>query len=392
MRVLQLHNYYQQPGGEDRVVAAEADLLASHGGVVEQFEVRNDQVGELSPLVLAGKTVWNASAAREVRDRIRQFRPQVMHVHNTLPLLSPAVYYAARAEGIPVVQTLHNYRLLCPSGLLFRDGEVCEDCVGWVVPLPGVARGCHRGSRAVTAATATMLSTHRAIGTWRRMVDQYIALTEFARAKFIEGGLPGERIAVKPNFVSRDPGARTSVGDYALFVGRVSLEKGLDTLIAAWNALGTPFRLKVAGDGPDAPRLRQVSRDNSSIEWLGHTPREEVLPLMRGASFLVVPSRWYEGFPLTMAEAFAVGLPVLASDLGSMSSLVHPGRNGLRFRPGDAGDLARQIQWALSHPEAMVEMGRSARREFEEKYTAERNYEMLMEIYRRATEIASAAA
>jgi glycosyltransferase involved in cell wall biosynthesis len=307
-------------------------------------------------------------------------RPEVVHFHNTFPLLSPACYDAARKQGAAVVQTLHNYRLLCPGALLERDSDPCESCVGRRLAWPGILHGCYRASRAATAALAGMTALHRAAGTWNRAVDVYVALTRFARARFVEGGLPAAKIVVKPNFVWPDPGAGAGSGGYALFAGRMSQEKGLETLAAAWKLLdGVPL-LKAAGDGPLVGTLTGVR----GIELLGRRAREDVLGLMREASFLVFPSLCYEGLPMAILEAFACGLPVIASRLGAMAEVVEDGRTGLLFRPGDAGELASTIEWAVTHPAELGRMRREARAEFEGRYTAGLNHRALIEIYERA--------
>ena len=377
-----MHNHYQQPGGEDQVFAAEGDLLEAHGHRVLRYTVHNDRASGMSKPALAKATVWNGTAYQELRALIRRERPQVAHFHNTFPLISPAGYYAARAEGVPVVQTLHNYRLLCPNALFFREGRACEDCLGKTLPWPGVVHACYRGSRPTSGAVATMLTAHRASGTWTRAVDAYVALTEFARQKFVQGGLPTDKVVVKPNFVGSDPGAGEGAGGYALFVGRLSKEKGVRTLLAAWQRLRGKVPLKVVGDGPVAPEVAKAAEQLRGVEWLGRQPIDRVIALMKDAQSLVFPSVWYEGFPMVIAEAYAVGLPVIASDLGSMSSLIDHGRTGLRFRPGDPQDLAAQVEWASEHPAELERMRRGARAEFEAKYDAGRNYQMLLEIYR----------
>lgn len=377
--VLLVHNRYRQPGGEDRVFTAEAELLRARGHRVIRHEAHNDAVAEHAPVALAARTIWSRATYRELRALIRRERPDVVHVHNTLPLLSPAVYYAAGAEGVPVVQTLHNYRLLCPAGLLLREGRVCEECVGRTVPLPAVVHGCYRSSRAATGAVAAMLSAHRLLGTWRERVDVYVALTEFARRKFVEGGLPAGRIRVKPNFLAADPGMGPHRGGYALFVGRLSPEKGIHTLLDAWSRLDGTVPLKMAGDGPLASLAGQGV---PGVEWLGRQPSERVLALMRDASFLVFPSHWYEGLPMTLVEAFATGLPVISSRLGSMEELVEDGRTGLHFTPGDPRSLAAQVARLVRHPREAAEMGGRARAAYEARYTAERNYALLLDLYR----------
>jgi glycosyltransferase involved in cell wall biosynthesis len=383
MKILAVHNRYQRPGGEDQVFVDETALLEARNHRVLRYEVHNDQAEQVNRLTLAKATVWNTSAYRELGALIRRERPDVVHFHNTLPLVSPAGYYAARAEGVPVIQTLHNYRLLCPVALLFRDGRVCEDCMGKAVPWPGVVHKCYRGSRAASGVIATMLTVHRALRTWTEMVDVYVALTEFARSKFIEGGLPAGKIVVKPNFVAPDPGRGQGGGGYALFVGRLAPEKGTGTMLAAWERLGTRIPLKIVGDGPLRDRIVRAAR-RSNVEWLGHKPVEDVHALMGKADMLVFPSQWYETFGRVAAEAFAVGTPVIAANIGAVAELVEHGRTGLKFRPGDPEDLVTQVEWALSHPAELRRMREEVRAEFEAKYTAERNYRALMEIYQAA--------
>lgn len=386
-----VHNHYQQPGGEDQVVANEVDLLRQRGHTVTTFTAHNDAVTDLSPAQLAARTVWSHPAYRGLRSHLRQTPADLVHVHNTLPLLSPAVYYAARRAGCAVVQTLHNYRLVCPGALLYREGRACEDCVGRAVPWPGVLHGCYRKSRSATAGVASMLTTHRAAGTWNRSVDTYVALTPFARQIFIRGGLPEAKLLVKPNFVVEDPGEGTGSGGYALFVGRLTEEKGVRTLLEAWqparssHSPGSPaLPLRIVGDGPLRPQVEAAAANHPGIEWLGQRPHDAVLELMRDAVALVFPSTWYEGLPMTVLEAFATGLPVVASDVGALSSLVQHAENGLLFRSGDAGDLASQVAWIQSHPAHWADVRRRARREYEARYTACRNYTLLMDTYRHA--------
>ncbi len=281
---------------------------------------------------------------------------------------------------MPVVLTLHNYRLLCPSAVLFRDGRICEDCLHTRIPSPSVRHACYRGSRAASSAVAAMLTVHRILGTWTRAVDLFISLSEFARDKFVAGGLPAHKVTVKPNFTP-DPGVRATRGSYALFVGRLSEEKGVNTLLRAWRCLGDRIPLKVIGDGPGAVEVARTAATHPGVEWLGRRSPPEVAAAMAGAKFLVFPSVWYETFGLTIIEAYAVGIPVIASNLGVMSSLVEPQRTGLHFKPGDSEDLARQVRWALSHQDQMLAMGRNARQVYEAQYTPQRNYDLLMQAY-----------
>jgi glycosyltransferase involved in cell wall biosynthesis len=379
MRILKLHTHYQQPGGEDGVFGAEVALLRDKGHTVVPLTFQNKQLEDVPLLWRAAVTPWNREAYSRVREAIRLHRPDILHVHNTFPLASPAVIHAAKAEGVPVVMTLHNYRLLCVNAFFFRQGQVCEACLGRL-PWRGALYGCYRESRAASAVVAGMITLHRALGTWN-LVDRFLALTEFARQKFIEGGFPPEKISVKPNFVHPDPGPGEGRGGYALFVGRLSPEKGLGTLLMAWERLGGKVPLKIVGDGPLAPEVQEAQKRISGVEWLGRKAPEEVYALMGEASFLVFPSEWYEGFPKVLAEAFAKGLPVLASALGSQGSIVDHGRTGLHFRPGDPEDLAAKVEWLLAHPNELARMRKEARAEYEAKYTAEQNYAQLMAIY-----------
>lgn len=383
MKVVVCHNFYQQPGGEDQVFADEAALLESHGHAVTRFTVHNDAVAGTGKLPLLGKTIWNASVARQIGEVVRKVGADVVHFHNTFPLISPAAYYAARRAGAAVVQTLHNYRLLCPGAMFLRDGAVCESCLGRA-PIPAIVHKCYRGSRAASAATAAMLISHRMIATYRRRVDAYVALTQFGRAKFIAGGLPADKIVVKPNFVSPDPGVGDGRGGYAVFVGRLAPGKGLETLMEAWTRHAPGMPLKVFGDGPLAEDVRKVASQGVGVEQLGRRPAAEVYEAIGGAAMLVMPSVWYEGLPKTLIESFAKGTPVIASRLGSLDEAVTHGRTGLHFAPGDAADLARQVRRAGENAGALAGMRAECRTEFERHYTADQNYQMLTDIYRAA--------
>ncbi len=381
MRILGVHNRYQIRGGEEECYEAEMGLLREQGHQVDLYEETNDGIAEVNKLSLAAQTIWSQTTYNAVRQRLAQHRYDIVHVQNFFPLISPSIYYAAKAENVPVVQTLHNYRLVCPNGLFFRQGQVCEDCVGQPIPYAGVVHGCYRENRVASAGVAAMLSTHRAIGTWNNNVDCYIALTEFARQKFIEGGLPAHKIAVKPNFVAPEPKVGSGQGGYALFVGRLSVEKGLDTLLDAWKQLKTPLPLKVVGDGPLSTLVTAAVERMPHIEWLGRRPMAEVHQLMGEAQFLIFPSKWYETFGRVAVEAFATGTPVIASKIGAITEIVKSGHTGLHFTPSDPGDLACQVHWMLDHPEHQEEMRRNARATFEANYTATANYAQLMAIY-----------
>jgi glycosyltransferase involved in cell wall biosynthesis len=383
LSVLCVHNRYIQPGGEDQVFESEAQLLAQNGVRVEKVEEQTAYPsGLVCKIEAAMDCVWSRSWHQKFKTLLRDMRPDVVHIHNFFSVISPSVYYACKEEGVPVVQTLHNYRLACPAASFYRDGKICEECLDRG-PFHAVKYGCYRESKLATAALATMLEVHRRKNTWTEMVDCYVALTEFAREKMIQGGLPADKIRVKPNFVLPDPGPRTSDGDYALFVGRLVDLKGVGTLIKAWSKLPASIPLVIAGDGPYRREMEKLISDFklANVDYRGRLSRNETLATMKGARFLMFPSEWYEGFPVTIAESFACGVPVLCSRLGGMQEIVDDGRTGLHFTSGDAADMAEKVQWAWSNPEETSNMGLEARAEFEAKYSAERNFGMLTEIY-----------
>ncbi len=386
MNILLGFNYYQQRGGEEQVFHAEASLLESRGHNVWRFCLRNDEIDGMNRVALAHRILWNGQAYREVGALVRTHRIDVAHFHNTFPLISPAAYYGARRAGAAVIQTLHNYRLVCPGALLSRDGRVCEECLRRPLPWPAVRHKCYRQSGIQTAAVTTMLASHRAIRTWTCAVDRYIALSEFAREKFVEGGLPASKVSVKPNFVAPDPGVGSRAGGYVLFAGRLTAEKGVRTLLEAWRNSGRMPALRIAGDGPLADQVRSAAAFDPRIDYVGQRSRGEILELMKNAACLVFPSLWYEGFPMTIVEAFACALPVLTSGLGTMQHLVADGVTGLHFAPGDTDSLTRTVRRVADHPDWARRMGENARHEFKTSYSPEENYRKLITIYRHALE------
>ena len=384
MKVLLCHNFYQQPGGEDQVFEDEGALLESRGHEVVRYTLSNDAVNRMSKMALARKTLWNKESAQEIREIIRRTRPDVMHCTNIFPLISPAAYYVAHEEQVAVVQSLHNYRTLCPKAVFVRDGKVCESCLGKSIAWPAIVHSCYRDSRAATAAVVAMQAYHRAKKTWQRRVDRFIALTEFSKQKHIEGGLPADKIDVKPNFVNPDPGAGRGQGDYAVFVGRLSEEKGVTTLLRAWSKLSKDVKLKIVGDGPLSDDVRQAAQTDSRIEWLGRRDLAEVCDIVGEATCLVMPSICYETFGRTIVEAYAKGTPVVASRLGAMQELVDDGRTGLLFEAGDPGDLAAKVDALISDLERLPKLRQEARWEYESRYTPGANYEQLLAIYEQA--------
>jgi glycosyltransferase involved in cell wall biosynthesis len=376
MRILIVHNSYQQRGGEDIVVEAESGLMTSRGHEVHRFTRHNDDVHRIGRAKLAVQALWSRQTVQALDGIFKTFRPDVVHAHNTWSLVSPSVYWAAAAAHVPTVNTLHNFRLVCPQATFLRNNARCEDCLG-NLPWRGAIYGCYRNSRAQTTVLAAMLTLHRGVGTYRNKITRYIALSEFARRKFVEGGLPADRIVVKPNFVDLEsPAIQPRNG--LLFVGRLSAEKGVGVLVQAAAVAGVPVR--VAGTGPEAALLAGVT----TVQGLGELSAEAVHGEMEQALALVLPSICYENFPRALVEAFASGLPVIASNLGPLRELVDDGVTGLLFEAGDSSDLARKMHWAQANPQRMTQMGVQARAKYEAEFTADRNYEQLLAIYRGA--------
>jgi len=383
LKILILHNQYQTIGGEGNAFAAEAALLKAHGHDVTCYTKHNETIEEMTKFSLARVSLWNHSVYKEIRSIIQRNSPEVLHFHNPFPLIFPAAYYASKKEGVPVVQTLHNYRLLCLNALLYRNGGICEECLNRLIPWPGVKHACYRNNHMMSSAVATMVVLNRALRTWKRTVDRYIALTDFSRRKLISGGLPPEKIVIKPNFLHPDPGYSTAKGGFGLFVGRLSTEKGIETLLKAWLSLPN-VQMKIVGDGPLMANARKFIVDNGldSVEILGQLGRDKTIELIKRADFLVVPSGCYEHFPLVFIEAFACGTPVIASRVGAGGEIVDHGRTGTHFEPGNTGELVEMVEQLHGSSELAETLSRQGRLEYERHYTGGKNYEILMGIYK----------
>ena len=391
MKVAVIHNSYRWPGGEDVVVAEETRLLQRHGHTVVSYRRSNQEMERVSKprdLLMLKDLVQSDKSKQEIRQLLRREKPDLVHVHNTFMMISPSVFQACRDEGVAVLQTLHNFRLLCPASTFNRGGKVCEECLHGSL-WNGVRHGCYRRSHVKTAAVALMLYLHRMWETWNVSVDGYVALTEFARRKFLQGGLPADKIYVKPNFVGMDPGKKSGEGRYALFVGRLSPEKGAHLLLSAWAKLRNTHPLIIMGDGPMRGTMESeiVARGLTNVTIRGWRPRSDVWNAMKEAAFLIVPSTCYEGFPLTVVEAFACGTPVICSRLGGLEEIVKDQHTGLHFVAGDSADLAAKVEWADGNAKRLTEMGRAARKDYEDLYTAEKNYAALMHIYQQTINV-----
>jgi glycosyltransferase involved in cell wall biosynthesis len=386
MRILLAHNFYQQSGGEDAVFYAEAALLEQHGLAPLRYVLHNNQIEQMTRLSIAGKTIWNRQVHREIAELVRSHNIDVVHFHNTFPLISPAAYSAARKAGAAVVQTLHNYRILCPGALLARDGKDCEKCLTRKLKLPAIMHKCYRGSLSATGVLTASLAYHHWRGTFKRDVDLYITPSQTTRQRFVESGMDPEQIVVKPHFVEPDPGVGPG-GNYAIYVGRLSPEKGVETLLTAWSKLAGTVPLKIIGDGPLRDVVLEASRNDDSIEWLGRRPSHEVHDALGQAAFAVVPSTVRETFGRVAIEAFATGTPVIAAHIGALAEVITEG-TGATFQPADADDLAEAVTEIIADPQRLRSMRRTCRNEYLAHYTGEPNYQQLIDIYHRAIRLA----
>ena len=383
MRILQVHSRYRAAGGEDAVVHAEGELLAGAGHEVVSYMTDNptDRLATAASLAMSP---WNPYAASALRAVARKVQPDVAHVHNTWFALTPSVIAALDAAGVPVVVTLHNYRLLCVNAALFRDGRPCEDCVG-ILPWPGVRHRCYRGSAVASTAAAASIAANRALGTWHHRVRLFLALNEFARDQFIRGGLPAHKLRVKPNFVP-DPGPRRrppSSSRVVLYVGRVAPEKGVSVLLQAWRELGsTTLQLVIIGDGPLRQALERQAP--SAVSFQGWLPPEQVRQWMSRSRALLFPSIAYEGQPIVVLEALAAGLPVLGSRLGGNPELLQAQGPQWLVTPNDPAAWTRALR-ALDDADSVNEAGKRARKLYKERFNEHRGRQLLEDAYQMAT-------
>jgi glycosyltransferase involved in cell wall biosynthesis len=384
MRILAIHNFYQQAGGEDESVKQQIRVLESRGHDVYWFSRHNNEIPNFSlprKFSLLLVPTWSIRSYRDISEALTRISPDVAHFHNFFPLISPSAHHACARKGIAVVQTLHNYRLLCSNGLLYRQHEICEECISndlW----RGIYHGCYRRSRLQTAPVALMLALHRLLRTWNRAVDVFIAPSEFSRHKLCVGGISESKIQVSPDFLLEDPGPSNDRREYAVFVGRLGQEKGLCTLLQSWEGLPR-VPLKIIGDGPLRSWIEEyITRKRmSQIEVLGNVAHSIVIEHLKKAFFLIMPSSIYETFGRVIIEAYAAGTPVIASRIGAIRELVREERTGLLFEPGSITDLSAKVRNALENPAKLRIWGLEARLEYEEKYNAEKYYQRLMEIY-----------
>jgi glycosyltransferase involved in cell wall biosynthesis len=398
MKILLVHNFYQSssPSGEDSVFKNELGLLEKSNINVITYTKHNDKILKyriLNKIKLPFKNIWSLETYREIQSLIKREKPDVAHFHNIWYLISPSAYYACKDMGVAVVQTLHNFRIFCTNGLLLRDENICEECITktsnkFRVIKNALKYKCYKKSRLYSLSVAFTEYIHWINETWINKVDEYIALTKFSKNKFIEAGLPSSKIYVKPNFLLNPPRPNYSHKNYALFIGRLSYEKGINILIDSIKYLNflfkrINFKIKIIGDGPLKAYMENLIlvSDIKNIEFLGLKNNNECIELLKDAKFLILPSICYEVFPMVVIEAFACGKPVIASNLGALAELIEDGRTGLLFEPRNPIDLAKKINFMIENEDLYVQMCKNAREEFETKYTAERNFEILMQIY-----------
>jgi glycosyltransferase involved in cell wall biosynthesis len=387
MRILLVHNYYQQSGGEDKVYSSEVALLREYGNTVIEYIEDNKRINRMSSATVAIQTIWSQQSYRRLFSTLKSCLPEIAHFHNTFPLISPSVYYACQKLNIPVIQSLDNPRLFCPAATCYRNDGPCLDCLGKTPPWPGIVHRCYHNSVLHSSVVSTMLTFHRLLKTWEKQINLFLVATTFFKKLFLSSGIPEKKLVIKPHFVphaGKDKAQRV-LGYYVLYLGRLDPEKGIRVLLLAWKMVNIP--LKIRGSGQLEKETRKFIQEHnlSNIELVGKLSEEDLFELILNARFLIWPSNgYYETFGLAAVECFATGIPVIASRIGVMQELVTDGETGLLFNPGDAVDLAAKVEWMWNHPEESERMGRQARHEYEQKYTPERNYELLMEIYRRA--------
>jgi len=386
VKILLCHNYYRYRGGEDVSFEADVEMLRSFGHEVCAYTKDNLEIESRPSLSLGKNTIWNGKTEKEVADIIDRFHPDVLHCNNVFPQISPSVYRAANRRGVAVVQALRNYRLLCANGYFFRDGSVCTKCVGKSIAYPALIHACYRQSRPATAAVVGMQMVHAALGTWKNRVDMFFTPSAFSRSIFVGSGIDADQIAVRTNFVHPNIGPGDGNGGFALFIGRISPEKGLPVLLKAWEKLDQTLPLKIVGRGPDEERLRREFGHLTNVEWLGQRSTAEALALVGDAKCLIMPSEWFETFGRTIAESFSRGTPVIASRLGAMAELVSDGESGYLFESSNPDSLVAAVQKLCVDQPCYQSMRKAAYDRYIAQFTRERSYEQLMSIYNSALE------
>lgn len=380
--VLMAHNYYQVPGGEDTVFHNEVNMLEKNGHKVTKYTRHNDEIkgGVLSKLKLGIDTIFSLKTYKEVKKLIEEKDIDVIHVHNTLPLISPSIYYAARAKKIPVVQTIHNFRLLCPGATFTRNSEICEDCISKGLG-QSLKHRCYRNSLSQTFIMYLMLKIHRVIGTYNKV--NYITLTEFNKNKLLNLVKDESKVYVKPNFVEKRDLVERTLEDYFVYIGRLDDIKGINFLVESWKDIDENIDLYIIGTGPEEEKLKVFIKENNikNIKLLGFMQRDKAFKIIHKSRAILVPSKCYEGFPMTIAESFSLGVPVIGSRLGNIESIIDDGSNGLLFEKGNTQSIKTVIESVFYNKDLNISLGNNAYNAFKYNYTDEKNYEELQSIY-----------
>ena len=386
MKIVSIHNYYQVRGGEDQLFEDEASLLESKGHEVIWHTASSDSIKKSQLASVALNTLWSRKSYYELIELIQLHRPDVIHSVNTFPLFSPSIFHAARKLNVPLVATIQNYRYFCAQAMCFRNGKACEACLG-KIPWRAITNRCYKGSIIGSTVVASMQMIHRKLRSWQNYIDVICVASDFSKSKLVKAGIPEERMIIKPNFAPNDPGQRTGRGGYAVFVGRLANEKGLNTLVDAWRMLahrGSKIPLKIVGDGPDADVVRGLASELEHVEWLGRIPNQQVYDVVGEASCLVFPSTGYESLPKTLIESMAVGTPVIGAAIGSLTEVVTPGKTGSVFPVGDSEALAIAAIDFFEKSDEHPMMRQACRDQFVGRFTAESNYYQLIQIYKEA--------
>jgi glycosyltransferase involved in cell wall biosynthesis len=388
MRILLVHNRYRSaaPSGENRVVDQESAALAALGHEVLRFGGSSDEIGQWSAArkaSLPARTIWSRETYRDLTAVLRERRPDVLHVHNTFPLLSAAVLYACRDAGVPLVATIHNYRLACANGTFFRNGAVCHDCAGRL-PTRAVLHGCYRDSRAATAPVALAMGLHRQA--WRSLVSAYVFISSSQRDLLQGSGLPPERVFVRYNLIPHRSRPRIERAPTVVYAGRLDEAKGARLLMAGWDIYcqtsGKPgMNLVIAGAGPLGDEMAAWASGRPSVEMTGALSADQCGELIAQARAVVLPSAWEETFGLVAVEAMAAGVPPIATDHGSFTELITPGVDGVLFQPGEPAALGRAIADVEQDPDRYEAYGEQARKTYEQRFDPQRSVDELLRIY-----------
>jgi len=390
LNILIAHNFYKQRGGEDVIFESESKLLEDHGHNIYRYAISNKDInGTFKSLAAGVSAVYNSASARRIKEVIADFNPDVIHVHNFWPMISPAIFYEAKKANVPIVHSIHNFRLLCPSAYLYFDHAIYEKSINKVFPFDAIRKGVYRNSKIQTAVLAFMTAYHNKMGTWKNKIDQFIINTEFAKKKFLASSLEltDSQFYVKPNFVpdyQQDSHQRQRLDQY-LFVGRLSEEKGLEVLVETFKRLKLP--ITIVGDGPLKNLVEQAANECPTIHYVGFKNKQEVIEYLKTTRAMILPSLWYEGLPMTLMEAFCMGAPVIASNLGAMAETIVHGENGLLFETGSSVALEKQLNQLEQNENLRQKLASGARNAYLSRYTPEINYKMLVEVYQKAMEI-----